>query len=165
MSETSPRFHLPFIVPGQAQKELFHNEALLRVDAALHAAVESAPVAAPPANPVPGQSWIVGPAASGAWSGNENRVATWSESGWRFVAPVEGMTVWNRADRLALRWSDGGWSGGEVECAAVHVGGLKVLGQRQPAVPSPSGGTVIDVEARAAIAALIATLMSHGLTD
>jgi hypothetical protein len=28
MADTTPRFALPFILPGQAQKELFHNEAL-----------------------------------------------------------------------------------------------------------------------------------------
>ena len=165
MSETSPRFDLPFIVPGQAQKELFHNEALLRVDAALHSAAETAPLAAPPANPLPGQSWIVAPTASDEWSGNDNRLANWTESGWRFVDPVEGMVVWNKADRLPLRWSGGAWSGGEVDCSAVRIGGVQVVGSRQPAVPSPSGGTVIDAEARAALAAVIATLMSHGLTD
>ena len=39
------------------------------------------------------------------------------------------------------------------------------VGARLPAVASPSGGTTIDTEARAAIAALIATLKSHGLTE
>lgn len=165
MSETSPRFDLPFIVPGQAQKELFHNEALLRVDAALHATAEAAPLAGPPANPSPGQCWLVGTAASGAWAGKENRLAIWSESGWRFVAPVEGMVVWNRADRLPLRWSSGTWNAGQIDCAGIRVAGKQVVGQRQAAVPSPSGGTVIDAEARAAVTAVIATLMSHGLID
>jgi hypothetical protein len=32
-------------------------------------------------------------------------------------------------------------------------------------VPSPSGGTIIDAEARLAVDALIAALMSHGLID
>mgnify|MGYP006199852597 CR=1 FL=1 len=33
MSDATARFALPFILPGQAQKELFHNEALTRLEA------------------------------------------------------------------------------------------------------------------------------------
>jgi hypothetical protein len=43
MNDMTPRFGLPFILPGQAQKEHFHNEALLRVDAILSAAAEGGP--------------------------------------------------------------------------------------------------------------------------
>ena len=37
MSDATARLALPFIAPGQAQKELFHNEALTRIDALLQA--------------------------------------------------------------------------------------------------------------------------------
>lgn len=36
--ETTARLGLPLLAPGQAQKELFHNEALALVDAATQAA-------------------------------------------------------------------------------------------------------------------------------
>jgi uncharacterized protein DUF2793 len=157
MSEESPRYRLPLIAPGQAQKELFHNEALLRIDAALQAAVEEGPIAGPPANPEAGQCWLAAVGATGAWTGKDGQLAMWSGSGWRFVAPAAGMTVWNKAAALPLRWSGTG--------ASLVVGGQQVVGERQPAVPSPSGGTIIDAEARAAIDALIAALMSHGLID
>jgi uncharacterized protein DUF2793 len=165
MSNASPRFELPFILPGQAQKELFHNEALTRIDAALHAAVEEGPLATPPSAPAEGQSWIVGGGASGAWAGKDNRLAMWSEGGWRFIAPREGMSVWNMAEGYAIRWGGAAWTAGELACASLSVGGEQVVGERQAAVPSPSGGTTIDAEARAAIDALIAALMSHGLID
>jgi hypothetical protein len=35
----------------------------------------------------------------------------------------------------------------------------------QPAVPLPSGGSVIDAEARSAIAAIVARMAAHGLVD
>jgi hypothetical protein len=165
MSDASPRFGLPFILPGQAQKELFHNEALLRIDAALNPAAEGPPQADPPANPAEGQGWIVGEAASGAWTGQDHSLAAWSAGGWRFVAPQAGMSVWNKTDGVPLQWNGSGWSGGTFACAGLVVGGQQVVGERQPGVPSPSGGTIIDAEARAAIAALIATLLSHGLID
>lgn len=165
MDETTPRFALPLLVPGQAQKELYHNEALLRIDAALQPAVEAGPTAVPPAGPAEGACWIVAAPAAGAWAGHETELAMWSAGGWRFLAPAAGMSVWNKADGVALRWSGAGWSGGEVRGSALFVGGLKVVGERAPGVPSPSGGTIIDAEARAAVDLLIATLMSHGLID
>ena len=165
MSERSPRYQLPFFVPGQAQKELFHNEALLRIDAALQAAVEEGPIAGPPATPEAGRCWLAAAGATGAWTGKDGQLAMWSGSGWRFVAPAAGMTVWNKAAALPLRWSGTGWNAGEIEGASLVVGGQQVVGERQPAVPSPSGGTIIDAEARAAVDALIAALMSHGLID
>jgi Protein of unknown function (DUF2793) len=165
MSESSPRFGLPFILPGQAQKELFHNEALLRVDAALSPVVEGGPTAEPPANPGEGQCWIVAVGGLGAWSGRDHSLAAWSEGGWRFVVPPPGMTAWNRADGVPMQWDGGAWSDGTLICSGLVVAGQRVVAERRPAVPSPSGGTIIDVEARAAINAVIATLMSHGLID
>jgi Protein of unknown function (DUF2793) len=165
MSDASPRFALPFILPGQAQKELFHNEALVRIDAALHAAVEAGPLDDPPADPGEGESWIAGAAATGAWTGKEGQLATWSEGGWRFVAPREGMSVWHKAEGFAIRWDGAAWTGGEIACSGLFVAGQQVVGERQPMVASPSGGTIIDAEARAAVDAIIAVLMSHGLTD
>ena len=165
MSDATARFVLPYILPGQAQKELHHNEALARLDAALHAAVEDAATAAPPASPAEGQCWIVASGASGAWEGEEQSLASWTESGWRFVAPQPGMLVWNKAAGVWLHWTGISWSGGELPAVALYVAGLQVVGERQPHVPSPSGGTVIDAEARAAIDAIAATLMSHGLME
>ena len=165
MDETSPRFQLPYILPGQAQKELFHNEALALVDLALHPAVESDPLASPPDQPEDGQCWIVAPGGTGAWAERDGRIAMWTGSGWRFLRPVIGFEVWNKEQGVPLRWSEGGWGAGELDCSGVRIGGRQVVGARLPAVPSPSGGTVIDVEARAAIAALTAALMSHGLTE
>lgn len=165
MSEYSTRFRLPFIVPGQAQKELFHNEALALADAILHAAVEAGPAADPPDSPQPGEAWIVSAGATGAWSGKADSLAAWTEAGWRFIAPVPGMRVWNKAAGLWIHWSGSAWSDGEVPASRVVVGGQQVVGGRLSAVPSPSGGTIIDAEARAAIAALIVALKSHGLTE
>ena len=66
---TTARFALPLIAPGQAQKEVYHNEALAAIDAALHACVTEAPRADPPAEPDEGESWIVAADATGAWEG------------------------------------------------------------------------------------------------
>ena len=165
MTDATARFALPFILPGQAQKELFHNEALALLDGLVHAAVEQGPTSEPPANPLAGQCWIVGAAAGGAWAGHDHALAIQTESGWRFAAPLAGMAVWNKAAGLWLHWTGFAWSDGELKASAILIGGQQVVGERQPAVPSPSGGTTIDAEARSAIAALIVALKSHGLID
>lgn len=162
MDEDTPRLSLPLLSPGQAQKEMFHNEALLRLDAAVQACVEAA-AAAPPSSPVAGQCWLVESPAAGAWQGREGEIALWTSAGWRFVAPKPGMAVWNAGLSLPHRFVGGNWVAGELLCSSVRVNGVQVVGERQPPVPSPSGGTTIDAEARAAIAALTAALMSHGL--
>lgn len=165
MADTTPRFALPFILPGQAQKELFHNEALARIDLALHPAVEGPPAAEPPSAPAPGQCWIVAAAATGDWSGRGNLLAMWTTSGWRFLAPPPGTSAWNKASAVPLLWDGFQWREGELACAGLLVNGVRVVGARQPGVASPSGGTIIDEEARAAINALTAALMSHGLIE
>lgn len=164
MSDISARFALPYLNPGQAQKEAFHNEALAAIDCALHSCVEGIavdPVSAPEA----GESWIVGDGATGGWAGRENCVATWTDGGWRFTAPVPGMLTWDRAQSYWRHWSGTAWAGGFLPASALHIGGAQVVGPRHPSIASPSGGTTIDSEARTAIAAVIATLMSHGLID
>ncbi len=165
MDEASARYGFPFILPGQAQKELFHNEALAGIDAALHPSVEGGPTENPPITPGAGQSWLVAPNAVGAWTGKGGMLAAWTSSGWRYVSPQAGMCVWDKAAAIYRRWTGSLWTAGEVSASAVHVGGVQVVGPRQPAVPGPSGGAVIDQEARTTIASLIVALRSHGLIE
>jgi hypothetical protein len=89
----------------------------------------------------------------------------WTGGGWRFIAPAPGLRVWNRADEAEWRWTGSGWSVGELSGSALFIGGQKVVGERQPSVPSPSGGTIIDVETRAAVDRIIVALKSHGLIE
>jgi len=165
MTETSARFALPLLVPGQAQKEAFHNEALAALDCALHACVETGALPNPPATPEPGQSWIVAADPTGEWAGRPDALACWTAAGWRFIDPLAGMIVWNKAAGHWLHWTGSAWANGSWPVSALSIGGLQVVGERLSDVPSPSGGTTIDVEARAAINQLIATLKSHGLIE
>jgi hypothetical protein len=163
MADMSARFGLPFIQAGQAQKEIFHNEALALIDAALHPVAQSAGDNDPPSSPVAGQCWIVGASPTGAWAGQASAIAGWTEGGWRFVAPKPGMLVWVIAEGLWARKVGSGWLIGDIAAASISVAGEQVVGPQQPAIGDPAGGATIDVEARAAIAALLAAARSHGL--
>ncbi len=165
MTERSARFALPLLQPGQAQKEVFHNEALTALDLLLEAAVEGAPSAAPPATPEIGQCWLVASGATGAWEDQEDRIAGWTSGGWRFLAPHPGTRVWDKAAGLWRHWDGSAWSDGAMPAAALVIAGQTVVGSRLPGISSPSGGTTIDVESRSAIAAIIVALETHGLID
>lgn len=165
MTERSARFALPLLQPGQAQKEVFHNEALTIVDLLLDAAVEGAPSAVLPPAPQIGQCWIVAAGATGAWAGQEDRIAGWTAGGWRFLEPQTGTRVWDKAAGLWLYWNGSGWSDGSLPAAGLVIAGQQVVGSRQPTISSPSGGTTIDAESREAIASIVVALRTHGLID
>jgi hypothetical protein len=138
--------------------------ALALVDLLLAPSVEAAPVASPPASPTVGTLYRIAPAgASGAFSGLEGKLAGWSAGGWRFIAPVEGMRLTERGSGLELAYRDGAWTSGSLRASEVAIGGQKVLGPRQAAVGDPAGGSVIDVQARQAVAQMLAALRAHGL--
>lgn len=138
----SPRWNLPFLFAGQAQKEAFVNEAHALADALLHPAVE-AQADAPPADPADGACWLVGGAPTGAWSGQAGKLACRQQGVWLFVTPRNGLRVFDRATEQTLLYN-GGWTA--------------------PATPAlPSGGATIDAEARAAIGVLIDRLRAAGI--
>ncbi len=162
MSETS-RLGLPFIEPGQAQKELFHNEALRRVDIALAAAVESVGANAPPGSPVDGQCHVVGTAPTGAWTGQAKALAGYAAGGWRFVAAVAGMRALDKASGQTATFDGAEWTVGTIKGATLELTGSKVVGARGAAVANPGGGSVVDAEARAAIVSILERMRTHGL--
>lgn len=161
--DSTPRLALPMLVPGQAQKELFHNEALALIDLALHAAVISVGATVPPTSPAVGDCWILGTTPGDAWTGRGLHLAGWTAGGWRFVVPREGMTAWSIADGTDALFAGGSWTIGDQRCRRLVIGGRQVVGAQQPAVTAPSGGASIDTEARAVLAALIGAMEAHGL--
>lgn len=142
LDSTTARLGLPLLFAGQAQKEVFVNEALAVLDGVSHGAVEGVR-AAPPAAPADGTAWLVGNPASGEWSGHEGALALRQAGQWFFVVPCDGMQLLDRARGQFVHRIAGGWS--------------------QPDLPpKPTGGAVVDVEARQALAALVASLQQWG---
>ena len=160
--DRTDRLALPLLLAGQAQKEVTHNEALLRLDIAAVASVQSADVAAPPSAPVAGQCWIVAAGATGAWAGHEGDLAGWTSSGWRFVQPLPGMELWVEDRGHRMMWHSG-WTEGTVRADGVYQGGVKILGPQGDAIAAPTGGSFVDTESRVAIDAMLVMLRLHGL--
>ncbi len=157
----TPRLSLPLLQPGQAQKEMSHNEALALIDLSVQAAAEGV-LSAPPTDPAEGQCWIVGASPTGAWSGHAHAIAGWTPGGWRMVQPREGTRLWiDQTSGFAL-FRGGEWRFGEAH-GKVFIGGLQVVGERMPDIAEPIGGLVVDGAARAAIIAVLEALRVHGL--
>jgi hypothetical protein len=162
MSEATSRLNLPLMAAGQSQKEMTHNEALLRIDLLVQAVVMSGPQSAPPTNPLEGQSWIVGKFPTGIWVGKEDYLVQWTRNGWLFVPPFEGLSAWAVTGGRSWRFGAGRWSDA-LEASSVRIAGTQVIGPQQPPIAIPQGGTNPDTEARTAISMVINSLRAHGL--
>ena len=162
MSERSARLGLPLLAPGQAQKEVTHNEALTGLELLVQAAVDGV-ADTPPATPAAGACWIVGTNPSGAWVGRANALAMWTDAGWRFATPKPGLSVFRTDRALDARWTGSAWEVGVVAASRVTVAGQQVVGARAAAIAAPAGGSTVDGEARAALNAVLAALRGHGL--
>ena len=139
----SARFALPLLFVGQAQKEDYVNEALLMVDGLLHCAVEDQRTT-PPATPADGQAWLIGTGATGAWAGHDGTIAMRQAGQWLFATARDGIHLLNRSSGQWMSRIAGTW----------HA----------PAAPTaPSGGSVVDTEARSALAALVTALRTAGV--
>ena len=131
------------MLSGQSQKELTVNEAVLSTDILLHTAVQTVATTVP-ATPALGQCWLVGSGATGAFAGQVDRIAAWTEGGWRFIAPKDGTRAFDLAASAHRIYVAGAW--------------------RLIAAPAaPTGGTVIDTQSRTAISGIITALKSAGI--
>lgn len=151
MPEITARFGLPLLVAGQGQKDITHNEALVAVDVLVHPSVRSRQNSAPPEFPENGACWLVPAGAVGNWSGKTDAIACWTAGGWRFLALPEGGSVWIEDEAVSVRFRGGSW--------------ILDAPRNYPAVavPDPVGGTIIDAEARAAMASILDRMRHLGL--
>ena len=159
----STRLGLSYLQAAQIGKEATVNEALAALDLAVCAAVDGYLLNIPPGSPTIGNSYIVGNAPTGAWAGHGFALAGYTEGGWRFIAPISGLTALDKSSGEIATFAGGAWVKGDVRAAKVSIGGEQVVGARLAAVADPTGGAMIDAEARAAIASVLARLRQHGL--
>ncbi|MCG2839751.1 DUF2793 domain-containing protein [Sandaracinobacter sp. RS1-74] len=153
MFETSARLGLPLLIPGQGQKDVTHNEALMALDMLVQPVAVSATATVPPASPSEGQCWMVPANATGEWQGHGDCIACWTAGGWRFAVAAEGWALWLLDESVVLRRGNGAW---------VRSG---TVGPRAEAVDLPAGGAVVDSEARLAISTLVERLVELGLVQ
>jgi hypothetical protein len=130
---TTPRLALPIMEAAQAQKHVTHNEALLRLDAAVQLAVADRDLATPPATPTTGARFLVAAAPTGAWTGAAGRIACERSGAWEILTPRAGWLCWVEDEQTLLvhdgsAWRDFAEAGGVVRAAALADGSIDRLG-------------------------------------
>jgi hypothetical protein len=85
------------------------NEALARADCLAAGRVEELGRTTPPETPAEGTLWGVGPGATGAFAGQDGRMALFLGGGWSFADPWEGWRLWEAATARDWRHGPGGW--------------------------------------------------------
>lgn len=139
---TTARLSLPLLFVGQAQKEPFINHALSRIDALLTGIVDGS-LASPPSSPGEGSSYRVLENGTHDWQGHDGEIAMYIGGAWEFAQPHDGLKIFDTAAQTSYFYA-GTW-----------------VAANEPSLPT--GGNVIDSEARAAIAALIEALKTMGI--
>jgi Protein of unknown function (DUF2793) len=105
----TPKMAMPYIVTGQAQKEITHNDALNDLDSLAQITVLSRAVITPPLTPFEGDSYIIPSTATGAWAGNTNAIASYY-SGWRIKVPKAGWQAYVQDESMMCLYDGTVWN-------------------------------------------------------
>jgi hypothetical protein len=92
-----------------AQPQVTHNEALHQIDALTDICLLGQFVSAPPASPADGDTYLLGGAPTGAWSGQAGKLAYCLDGGWRFFTPFNGLRATVPANHGFLVYLGGSW--------------------------------------------------------
>lgn len=93
------------------------------------------------------------------WHGTQHRFTDATDAG----ADLQSGSVQTSGGIVAAKSIRAG--GGIHVVTGYFINGQQVIGRRQPKIAAASGGKVVDSEARAVLADILAALRAHGLTE
>lgn len=96
---STPNLGLEQVPSNSLQPSVPVNDAFQVLDCLVQLSVEDKDLTAPPSTVSGdiGKSWIVGGSATGAWSGQDGKVALCTAADvWRFLTPKKGWKAWTR---------------------------------------------------------------------
>jgi hypothetical protein len=84
---------------------------------------------APPATaPAVGSAYLLPAGATGAWAGQDGRIATWNGSMWAFTTPTVGMAVLVSDEERVYVYQGGQWTTPQILCNGMVVTKLGTSG-------------------------------------
>tara|TARA_R100001460_G_scaffold27881_1_gene55883 strand:+ start:4396 stop:5067 length:672 start_codon:yes stop_codon:yes gene_type:complete len=148
---TSPRLLFDLLEEGATGLELEANDAFLLLDGAAGIGFEviDRDLTSPPGSPSLGDAYICGSSSSGAWSGQDGKLALWNGNNWLFVAPYTGLSVYVKDEKFIIVYDEVGadwyalqdvWSATEI-WTGLYRSGSKVFTKTVDfgALPSSAG--------------------------
>ena len=103
MTDTkTPLLGMDYLMPEQAQKHVTINDALRRLDGLVQLSVIDRSRTAPPSDPQNGDRYLIAANATGAWQRHDAKLALYEDTGWAFIAPQAGWSLWDAADEVLL---------------------------------------------------------------
>lgn len=108
MADTT-RLELPLLAPAQSQKHVTVNEAFARLDALTQMVLSGVGTTVPPGSPSEGESHAIGQGASGAWTGQDGKVALFLNNGWVFLTPSGGWHAWDVSAGVPVTFDGVAW--------------------------------------------------------
>jgi len=110
MSDDTPRLKLGQLVDGQELDALTINEALIQLDAFTDICLKDKFVNTPPVSPADGDTYLLGGAPSGVWSGYAYKIAYCIDGAWRFYTPFDGLRAVLLTTGGFIYYHGGSWS-------------------------------------------------------
>jgi len=108
---TTPRLGITQWEEGQAMPESTGNEAVRALEqGAGFFIVLDKDLTSPPGSPAQGEAYIVGPSATGAWSGHDDDIAFYLNTAWAFITPIEGARADVNDEDVTYRYSGSAWA-------------------------------------------------------
>lgn len=107
----TPILGLTELVSAQALPEVVVNENVRWLEFfASGAKITDRDDTAPPGSPVDGEAYLVKATATGAWAGQDNKIALYISSAWAFMTPTEGMTLYVADEDIRIQYDGSAWA-------------------------------------------------------
>ena len=144
MSDTE-QLNLPLLSSSQAQKHVTVNEALTRLDGMVQLRLQSISDTIPPAIFSEADCYGVPIGATGAWSGQDGKIAIAVNGGWDFITPRIGFRAFVIDAGVAAVHDGTDWRAGGLSFtpnrAGLNVSSVEI----DMAVPSGASFTTADL--------------------
>jgi hypothetical protein len=104
----TPKIGLQILTEAQEDKELTVNANSYLLDAIVNGVL--AQQATPPGSPAAGDAYIVSATATGAWAGQQNKIAYFYNGGWSFINPAAGLSVLVLGSAANVYYTGSAWA-------------------------------------------------------